>query len=241
MFARACLIVLIALGIGSCIDGHEEIWIGANGSGRAKFRYEFPASALGWYGGEAAIRRELDALITKNDDLEFLSYTLGRNDDRIILHINAGFDSPWDLTRFSTDWATTSDETKSAASPFAGENSLELRGRFIRVHRIMDWSKALPGAAFVPASRWQGHKLITKVHLPLPAAESNATRSENGGRTLIWETAVAEAIRQPIDIRFTAPVPLRNFLTPVLILVAAIVAVIFFVVYRTRRNRRLAS
>jgi hypothetical protein len=59
----------------------------------------------------------------------------------------------------------------------------------------------------MPASSLEG-RLVTIMHLPAPASDSNATRTENRGRTLVWETPFATAVKSPVTYRFKMRAPL---------------------------------
>ena len=60
--AAACLLT-------ACIDGHEEIWIHRDGSGRADIRYSLPAAAATFHGGEDGVRKMLGDFLAANPAL----------------------------------------------------------------------------------------------------------------------------------------------------------------------------
>ena len=49
--------------LASCIDGREEVWVNADGSGRADVSYSLPVAAARFQGGEAGVRRKIEGVL----------------------------------------------------------------------------------------------------------------------------------------------------------------------------------
>lgn len=119
----------------------------------------------------------------------------------------------------------------SSATHLSGKFAIKLRGRDLDLTRTISPSSALPGAGFLPASTFAGHQLSYIIHLPLAAKQSNATRTEDNGKTLIWDFPLDRAIKQPVTTHFIAPIPIPNWviviITFVLLLLSGFAAIIF--------------
>ena len=195
----ACLLV-------SCIDSHEEIWLNADGSGRADVRYSLPAAAARFQGGETGVRRLIGEFLKKTPAISTSSYEVVTDQDRLKIHILATFDSAMDLKEISK--GKSLEKLPSSATHLAGEMKVDLHGRTVDFTRTIAPGKALPGAIFLPVSQFQGRNLTYIIHLPAAASESNATRTADAGRTLVWDYPLATAIQNPVSLRFKAKIPI---------------------------------
>ncbi len=192
----------------SCIDGREEIWLNADGSGRADIRYSLPASAAAFQGGEAGIRRMIGGFLNNTPAIASSSYEVTTEEDRLKIRVRASFDSAMDLKEIAG--GNSLEQLPSSAANLAGEVTVNLRGLSVDFSRTISAGKALPGSVFMPASNFEGRNLTYIVHLPAAATETNATRVEDGGRTLVWSFPLSQAIKSPVITRFKARIPIRT-------------------------------
>lgn len=227
--AAACLLV-------SCIDGREEIWIKPDGSGRAEFRYSLPAAAAKFHGGEAGVRRMIGDFLKATPQITISRLDVLTADGRLVVQLNTAFDSVLDLMKISGN-SDAFNKLPSSASGLSGQVRLAFRGRSIDFSRTIAAGEALPGAAFLPDSQFEGRRLCYIFHLPGPAIDTNATRIEDGGRTLIWDFPVAEAIRKPIRIKFTARIPIPLWAVAAVACLSAGAGWVILRLFR-RRSRR---
>jgi hypothetical protein len=199
------LLAGILLLLASCIDSREEFWIKADGSGRAHITYTIPATAARMHGGDAGIRKLIGDFLRATPSIKSTRHEVVTADGRTTAVVEFAFDSALDLMR--TTSADSLDRLPAAASHFFGETDVRWSGRSLEITRNFSPGKALPGAALMPASQLDG-RLVTIMHLPAAANDSNATRVENNGRTLVWETSFADAVKSPVNHRFNMNVPL---------------------------------
>ena len=199
------LVTCIMLLLVSCIDSREEFWIETNGSGRAHISYTIPASAARMHGGDDGIRKLIGDFFRATPSIKQPHHAVFTENGRTTVTVEFAFDSALDLMR--TGSSDSLDRLPAAASHFFGETKMNWSGRSLEITRNISPGKALPGAALLPSSQLVG-RLVTIMHLPAAALESNATRTENHGRTLVWETPFADAVRSPVTYRFTMGVPL---------------------------------
>ena len=202
---RILLLAVTAL-LCSCIDSREEFWLQADGSGRAEITCTLPAAAARVQGGDAGIREMIATFLKNTPEITASSHEVTTDGNRTQLKIRVSFDSALDLMNVASGPAIRN--LPSAASHLAGDVNAKFRGRTLELTRTIYPGKALPGAAFLPASQFEGYKFVTRLHLPAAATESNATRVENGGRTLVWETPLATAVHTPPSTRFKMDIPI---------------------------------
>ncbi|MES2920409.1 MAG: hypothetical protein V4819_02615 [Verrucomicrobiota bacterium] len=198
----ACLLV-------SCIDCHEEIWLNANGSGRADVSYSLPAAAARFQGGEEGVRRMIGAFLKDTPAISSSSFEVSTEKDRLRIRVQATFDSASDLKQISK--GVSLEELPSSATYLAGNTTVEVHGRTVDFSRTISPGKALPGAVFLPVSQFEDRNLTYIIHLPEAATETNATRVENDGHTLVWDYPLAGAIQNPVVLRFKANMPIPRW------------------------------
>lgn len=231
-FLTACLLV-------SCIDGREEIWLDADGSGRADFTYTFPASAARFQGGVEGVRKKIETLLTEAQELKSSMSEVTLDQDRIKVHVQVAVNSLGDMAAMAPS-PEGPKKLPSAAEGLAGKFEVSAKGRHLDFSRTIDAGKALPGSLFMPASNFTNHKLVYILHLPQLTDEHNATRVEDGGKTLIWEMPLAQAVRKPVVMRFKATVPFpRSWIAAGCGGALALVALLVFGLLKWRRRARV--
>ncbi len=201
--------LLVACLLTSCIDCHEEIWLEADGSGRADISYTLPAAAAKFQGGEAGVRKQIEKFLAETKEIKSSACEVTTEGARLKIRVRAVFDSALDLKEISTGRSMA--ELPSSATNLAGKVAVSVIGRTVDLTRTISPGAALPGAAFMPASTFHRHRLVYIIHLPMAAKESNATHTEDGGRTLVWDFPLAQAIKTPITTRFRAEIPLSRW------------------------------
>lgn len=203
---RFFLVAMLPVFFGSCIDGREEFWLKPDGSGRAQLTYHLPGAAAALHGGESGIREMITDFLGRTPEITSSDCEVRTEGDRVRVGIQVGFKSALALKN-----ALAGDSLKSlpgAASHLAGEVRADLRGTTLDFSRRITPAKALPGATFLGGPQLEGHRLTYIMHLPVAAAESNATRVEDSGRTLIWDLPLAQAVKTPVFTRFRMQVPI---------------------------------
>ncbi len=203
------LTVLAASLLVSCIDGREEIWFNANGSGRVDVSYSLPAAAATFHGGEAGVQKLIEGYLRNAPALASSSCEVVTAADRLKIRVRASFNSARELQQISNSDSPV--KLPSSASHLAGEMTVKVDGRTVDFTRIIAAGHALPGALFLPAARYEGRNLTYIVHLPAPSTESNATSVSDGGRTLVWDYPLARALQGPVAIRFKTRMPIPDW------------------------------
>ncbi len=209
-FTTRALVLVTALAAISCIDGREEVWLEADGSGRAEIAYSLPAVAARLQGGEAGIAKLIDGFLKGTPAIKTSTHEVTAKDDRLTVLVKVSFDSASELGGVSKSPAI--EKLPAAATGLTGVINVDMHGRTVDLSRTINAGRALPGSTFMPASQFDGRSLEYIVHLPRPAEESNASRIENAGKTLIWNFPLSQVIQGPVTIRFKASVPIPRWI-----------------------------
>ncbi len=204
------LVFLAAFTAVSCIDGREEVWLNADGSGRAEANYSLPAAAARLQGGEAGIAKLIEGFLKNTPAITSSSHEITIKGDRLNVRVNVAFDSALKLGEISA--GDSIKELPPAATGLTGIVKVALRGTTVDFSRTINAGRSLRGSSFMPRAQFEGRSLEYIIHLPLAATESNASRIENGGKTLIWNFPLTQALQGPATIRFNAPVPIPLWL-----------------------------
>lgn len=225
-FRRSIVRILacsVAVLLASCIDGREEIWVNADGSGRADVSYSLPAAAARFQGGEAGVRRMIEGFLKDAPGISSSSCEVTTVGDRLNIRVHTAFDSALELKEISKGDAMS--RLPSSATGLTGDFNVAVKGLSIDFARTIKAGDALPGAGFIPVSQFKNRQLTYIFHLPTAATSSNATRTKNSGRTLIWDFPLAQAIQGPVTTRFTAPIPLPRWAVFTTCILAAVIAI----------------
>lgn len=234
---RLLIACLAALFVSSCLDSHEEVWLNADASGKARVKISLPMSVVIANGGEKEIRSIIIDYFEATP--AFTSYTVetAAAGDQLEIDVAMTFDDAFKLKDSASSSAY--ENFPDAADDLLGTSEVEIQGSNLNFHRTIDLTKAIPGSMFIPKEQLKGHKLTTIIHLPKAALSHNAHDAKDSGKTLIWTTPLATALRDPMNQIFTMKIP-----TPWLkiSLIALAVMILFggvgYFVYR-RKNKSI--
>jgi len=199
------LVLALCLLASSCIDCREEYWIARDGSGRATIAYDLPASFLAMR-GESALRDSVKAWISDHPQLTLGSFDISHANDRATIKASVSFRSALDLVSLATDGSL--DDMSPTTKALVGHFDFRAHGRDVELCRSVRPSDALGGGLLVPESEIDGRRFVYTLHLPAAALSSNATRTEDGGKTLIWDNPLADGMKGPILMRFKTRMPI---------------------------------
>jgi len=230
------LVLALCLLASSCIDCREEYWIERDGSGRATAEYNIPASFLAMR-GESALRDSVKAWMSAHKQLVLESFDISHAGDRATVKASVSFRSALDLVSIATDGSL--DDVSSTTKALVGHFDFRSHGREVELCRTVRPSDALGGGLLVPASEINGRRFVYTLHLPAAAVSSNATRTEDGGKTLIWDHPLADGMTEPIVVRFKAnmPIPMKW----IYVGGAGLVLIAFLVRFHLRKRKLIAD
>jgi len=199
--------------LSSCIDGHEEYWLARDGSGVAEIIYEVPAKAVALKGGDLSLQQHIEDWIATTPEVRKEICTVTTTGERTRIHARLAFDSVRKLAKLSTsEPGANSPGLPNAFRHLVGEFDLHLNGRDIEFTRTVSPGKAFLNGLFLPKHETDGRRLVYTLHLPEPALESNATQTLDDGKTLVWDRALADGLKQPLVTHVKARIPVPAWL-----------------------------
>lgn len=238
-YATFMVLCLLALLSTSCFDLHEEWWLQANGSGRAKLEGTVSTLLIEAQGGEPALSQKITRYLGEIPTIQHSRVEFRTHERETTITVEVKFDSIRELISPPAVHVAHGDRRLlQNLRSIAGTMDFKLTGRRVALQRTVSLRRALPGANWIPQAKLKNRKVSYRLHLPRPAAASNATRSEDSGRTLVWEYSLAHALAQPVSTRFEVLLPIPRWLIGSLIL-AALVG--FFIVFCCLRGKKTSS
>ncbi|MFN4944102.1 MAG: hypothetical protein ACK5G9_09970 [Akkermansiaceae bacterium] len=235
---RLLIACLAALLVSSCLDSHEEVWINADASGKARVQLSLPTSAVVANGGEKEIRSMIINYFESTP--VFTSYALETSTlkDQLKIDLTMTFENAFDLK----DSISSPEFQKlpDAADDLLGKFKAEIQERKLTFHRQIDLTKTIPGSVFIPNEQLKDHKLVTIIHLPKAASSHNAHSIENSGKTLIWSTPIATAFRDPLSQSFIMPLPIPWIkIGSTALAVIVLIGAIFYYIHSKNKSKRI--
>lgn len=197
-----------ALLLASCIDSREELWLFEDGSGRAHVDVSLPSSVVTLHGGTDAVLRTFDEQMAGMPSVTVDDRRLETDKDRAKLTVDLRFSSLADLTAESTE--KPKKKSIPAIRHWLGSAEVKTGWNSATFERRVDAARALPTSLFFRPGK-EDFRRVTILHLPIAAAEHNATSVKDGGRTLVWDTPLSLALRGPLIQRVVVkrtPVPI---------------------------------
>jgi hypothetical protein len=200
---------LSCLLLAACFDIREEVWIERNGAGRAELTYTLPESALLLTGGAAGLEKKVRELVAGQPPLTLDGVAVTVTDGQATVNVRLSTESM--LSLLDLQKSDGFQELPQASAEIAGHFDVRLRGLDIDFARTVRVREALGLASLaIGAEDREARRLSYTVHLPKAAKEHNATAVADGGKTLVWESTLGDALEKPVITRFraTMPVPL---------------------------------
>jgi hypothetical protein len=202
------VVAILAAMLSSCIDGREEYWLARDGSGVAEVVYEVPAKVVALKGGDTGIQQLIEDWIAGTPEVRREICEVTTTGDRTRIHVRLAFDSALELFELSKSGSGPATPTlPSAFQHLVGKFDFRLQGRDVEFTRTVSPGKAFLNGLLLPKHETDGRRLVYTLHLPEPALESNATQTLNDGKTLVWDRALADGMKQPLVAHLKARVP----------------------------------
>lgn len=204
-FLTATLCAIAAL-LTSCFDGKEELWLAKDGAAAYEATYDVPTTTVRLGGGEAKLRSSVDEWLKESPEVRCEAFDITQHEDRTRIHIRISCASVLKIAELSKP-----EKSKSMPNPFqhlAGVVEVKRDGLDVELTRTISPNRALIGGLFLPRKEIDGRRLVYVMHLPKAPLESNATRTEDDGRTLVWDYTLAEGLKHPLVTRLKGRVPL---------------------------------
>jgi len=219
--------------ISGCLDGSEDIRIESDGA----FDYLLPSAAVASQGGTEALRRPIESWIQDEEGLRLESLEVRDDGENTRLNLKLSFDSVTDLIRAVS--GKGSESLPAAMRHLLGTFHFVRDGRHIEFSRTVRPVEALGGSLLlVPREELARHRLAYRITLPVPPDTHNATSTLDGGRTLVWEIPLDQAVDvdSPPKLEFTATMPVPWWVWGGVALTGVLLALLVAAFVRRRRK-----
>lgn len=231
---RRLIPCLAALLFSSCLDCHEEVWLNPDASGKAQVRVTIPLQAAKIHGGENGIRTRIREYLQSTPAFTSHRVETAVSGDQLKIDINMTFDNALNLVDLTSGSAY--EKLPAAAADLIGHANMEFHGTNVSLQRRIDLTRSIPGAMFIPKEQLKGHNLTTVMHLPRTATSHNADTIEDSGKTLIWSTPLASALRTPLNQSIIMPLPIPWLaIGGAASLLAILIAGLSYYIYRRKK------
>jgi len=240
--SRILLLVSLALclALSGCIEGEEQIWLRADGSGRIEARYKMPSAVAKRIGEPAELVRALQEAAERDPHVEITDLTYTTEGGGITLTFSGTFDSLNKLTSFPQRQLrdTSKPDKRVQAEVLFGESAMVISDDNITYNREVDISwllqsnPATKSIAKMPALFGKS-SLTFILNLPGEAQESNASSQSEDKLRLEWNFLLKENTTGPMPMTARAALPASK---PPWLFLLAILPLVFLV--QNMRNRK---
>lgn len=228
---------LACLLLSACFEIREELWVRPDGSARAELSYVVPSSVAKMAGGEEGLEAKIREGIMRQPKLQLEGVSVQEEEGQTKVHLRISTESVYSLR--TLDDGPGFQSMPAAAVDMAGKFEVQTSGWNVDFSRTIRMREALGLASMgIRGEDRKTRRLVYIVHLPTPAIETNATKIEDGGRTLTWDSTLGEALQKPLVTRFKArmPIPRNAWIAAGLIGTAFIGLLLRIHVLRRRRR-----
>ncbi|MBQ98191.1 MAG: hypothetical protein CMP30_09370 [Roseibacillus sp.] len=242
MVSRILLLVSLALclALSGCIEGEEQIWLRADGSGRIEARYKMPSAVAKRIGEPAELVRALQEAAERDPHVEITDLTYTTEGGGITLTFSGTFDSLNKLTSFPQRQLrdASKPDKRVQAEVLFGESAMVISDDNITYNREVDISwllqsnPATKSIAKMPALFGKS-SLTFILNLPGEAQESNASSQSEDKLRLEWNFLLKENTTGPMPMTARAALPASK---PPWLFLLAILPLVFLV--QNMRNRK---
>lgn len=226
--------------LSGCIEGEEQIWLNADGSGRIEARYKMPSAVAKRIGEPAELVKVLQEAAERDPHVEITKLTHTTEGGGITLTFSGTFDDLNKLASFPQRQLrdASQPDKRVQAEVLFGESAMVISDDNIAYDRNIDISwllqstPATKSIAKMPALFGKS-SLTFILNLPGEARESNASSQSENKRRLEWNFLLKENTAGPMPMTARAALPASK---PPWLFLLAIMALVFLV--QNVRNRK---
>lgn len=234
---RICLILGTLL-VSSCLDVREEFWIYEDGRAEAEITCHMTKAATLVLGGPEGAKAMAEKMLADEKSIDSYKVQVTESEKRVSLKVQCSVN---DLLDFDTlrKSIQSHKELHPAVRKMVGDFDIHVEGLSgIEIRRTVAPGEAVPALKWLPKSQTEGHRMVKIMHFPHPITDHNARETWDDGRTLMWESTLADAIRSPLVYEFVIPYPLPwAWITAACISLAAVMVCIILLAKKRRQQR----
>jgi hypothetical protein len=228
-FRLAFALITLALSLASCIEGDEELWLHADGSGRIETTYRMPPAIMNRLGGAETLKTRLQGAVEKEPSvrIETLDYRL--EGPLIVFELKADFDD----VRTFIELPKKHLSQPSAGGPSAEESlfgmmNLQLSGLSLDFERTIDLSPVLPASIQNNAAMLGESAFNYTLHLPAKPTSQNADSVGPDGKSLHWSFLLRDHAKEPMQLETRMLLPLPWWVWTIGALLVLLIALVGF-------------
>ena len=235
MLSRILLVIsgVLCFALAGCIEGEEQIWLSADGSGRIEARYKMPSAVAKRIGEPAELVRVLQEAAERDPHVEITDLTHTTEGGGITLTFAGTFDNLNKLASFPQRQLrdASKPDKRVQAEVLFGESAMVISDENITYDREVDISwllqstPATKSIAKMPALFGKS-SLRFILNLPGEAQESNASSQSEDKLRLEWNFLLKENTTGPMPMTARAALPASK---PPWLFLLAILPLVFFV------------
>jgi len=234
-----CLLALGAILLGGCIDGEEEIFIGADGTARVKAIYRIPAMIFSAKDAED-LKTTIDQEVGGHENLKLITNKIEKENGEQVITLEIQTDDLMALGEVLPEHP--SDEEVSNADKIwhtiVGRIKVNMAGLSVTMSRDVDLGPLLDKHLGKSSATLLGDAQFRYiVHLPEAVESSNAHQVVNEGRTLKWNYKLSDCGKKPISLSMVASVPLPLWIYGLAAVLLIAIAWVFYAALRRLRSR----
>ncbi len=209
---RGLSLFITAMLLSSCVEGEEEIWIKADGSGRVIAHYEIPLVALSQMTDPEDMIRALRLVDEKEEGLCIHELSFKKNRGKAIFHFEASFHDARELLDISArNEALFAEETSAdpeQMTAVAGEIDFTIKGLTPTFSRSISLIGMFPPIVTKRPTMLGPSRFKYTMHLPAKVKESNAHAISADGRSVSWTFFLKDHLEEEMEMSFTTELPL---------------------------------
>lgn len=190
-----------------------------------------PAIAINKMGGMDALRSKIQSFFTDQGKVTMTHLEVTSKNESVFLDIKITFQNAADIVDLlsgskSNNASSTAPDT---IDQLLGVMQAKRAGLGVAVERNVDLRQLFPGGILSPnSSQVRDRHLEYVIHLPIKPHQSNAHKLADDGKTLEWKFPLAQALKEPLHLEVTAPIPIPHWLIALPILIFLFIVVVFF-------------
>ena len=236
--AMKWICLFIALMLVSCIEGDEEIFINADGSGKVKLIYKVPTLLLDEQASQA-LTESVNQNVGGDENLRLITNRVDQSKGQKLIVIEVEADDVMKL-HLPEAGPYEGDDTEpqpiNILDTIIGNVGVKLQGLQTHIQRDVNLAPLLEEKFGEGALSGLGAaEFKYALHLPVPAQSTNAHEVENNGKTLKWTYRLSEMKEKPIQLLVTSRVPIPWWIYAAGGAVIFLIILMIFIVLRRRR------
>lgn len=237
---HTCLILGVLL-LNACLDVREEFWIHEDGSAEAEITCHMPKAATFALGGADGAKALAERILKDEDSIDSYKVQVIESGKQLTLKVHCEVDELLKFDRLRKS-IQRQEDLHPAVRKMVGDFDITIDGLSgVSVTRTVSPGEAVPALLWLPKSQTEGHRMVKIMHFPMAITNHNAHETWDDNRTLMWESSLDSAIRNPLVYQFVMPYPIPWAWVAAagISLVAIMVCIVLLV--KKRRQRAVIS